>query len=77
MVGLKIRLVEKRKEKKKKKEKRLKMKRAEAENDRKFLELARREMWQKCPICSIYVERHSGCEHIQCRFVFSKLYFSY
>ncbi|WJX31351.1 hypothetical protein P8452_19787 [Trifolium repens] len=43
------------------------MKRAEAENDRKFLELARREMWQKCPICSIYVERHSGCEHIQCR----------
>jgi len=39
----------------------------EVENDRKFLELVKRESWQRCPTCSIYVEKSHGCEHILCR----------
>ncbi|XP_061373994.1 uncharacterized protein LOC133316278 [Gastrolobium bilobum] len=35
--------------------------------DRKFLELAKGKMWQKCPKCYMYVQRRSGCEHMTCR----------
>ncbi|RHN67220.1 putative transcription factor C2H2 family [Medicago truncatula] len=35
--------------------------------DKKFLELAKRERWKRCPSCSIYVERINGCNHMMCR----------
>ena len=34
-----------------------------------FLELAKSEMWQRCPHCSMFVKRVHGCSYIQCRFV--------
>ncbi|AES70449.1 putative transcription factor C2H2 family [Medicago truncatula] len=37
------------------------------ELDMKFLELAKRESWKKCPRCSFYVERINGCNHMMCR----------
>ncbi|KAK7289736.1 hypothetical protein RIF29_03615 [Crotalaria pallida] len=39
----------------------------EEDMDRKFLELARSEEWQKCPRCAFVVQRKSGCNHIVCR----------
>ncbi|WJX37323.1 RBR-type E3 ubiquitin transferase [Trifolium repens] len=39
----------------------------EQDLDDKFLDLARRKKWQRCPNCSIYVKRRSGCEHMKCR----------
>ena len=37
------------------------------QSDRKFLELAKREKWKKCPKCSMHVQRTTGCEHMRCR----------
>ena len=46
----------------------------EIDLDDKFLELAKSKKWQRCPNCSIYVKRSSGCEEMKCRFVlYSKL----
>jgi len=46
----------------------------EVDLDDKFLKLAKINKWQRCPNCSIYVKRSSGCEHMKCRFVlYSKL----
>ncbi|XP_058757064.1 E3 ubiquitin-protein ligase RSL1-like [Vicia villosa] len=39
----------------------------EKELDEKFMELAKRKKWQKCPKCSMHVQRNGGCEHISCR----------
>jgi E3 ubiquitin-protein ligase RNF144 len=39
------------------------------ELDMKFLELAKRERWRRCPRCSIYVERINGCDHMICRLI--------
>ncbi|KAL5077246.1 hypothetical protein RYX36_016230 [Vicia faba] len=39
----------------------------EKQLDEKFYELAKRKKWQKCPKCSIHVQRTGGCEHISCR----------
>ena len=39
------------------------------ELDKKFMELAKRERWQRCPWCSIYVERINGCDHMTCRLI--------
>ncbi|XP_058757062.1 E3 ubiquitin-protein ligase RSL1-like [Vicia villosa] len=39
----------------------------EKELDEKFIELAKRKKWQKCPKCSMHVQRNGGCEHISCR----------
>ncbi|KEH15585.1 E3 ubiquitin-protein ligase RNF144A-like protein, putative [Medicago truncatula] len=39
----------------------------EVDLDDKFLKLAKRNKWQRCPNCSIYVKRRSGCEHMKCR----------
>lgn len=36
--------------------------------DMKFMKLAEKEMWQKCPNCKFYVQRTHGCESITCRF---------
>ena len=35
--------------------------------DKKFMELAKTEKWQKCPKCRFYVQRTKGCESITCR----------
>ncbi|XP_019433132.1 PREDICTED: uncharacterized protein DDB_G0292642-like [Lupinus angustifolius] len=35
--------------------------------DAKFLESAKANKWRKCPNCSFYVQRTSGCEHMTCR----------
>ncbi|PON78293.1 E3 ubiquitin ligase RBR family [Trema orientale] len=35
--------------------------------DKKFMDLAKREKWQKCPNCAFYVQRTTGCESISCR----------
>ncbi|AES98005.1 zinc finger, C3HC4 type (RING finger) protein [Medicago truncatula] len=35
--------------------------------DMKFLELAKREKWQRCPRCSMYVQRRDGCKQMTCR----------
>ncbi|XP_019429958.1 PREDICTED: uncharacterized protein DDB_G0292642-like [Lupinus angustifolius] len=35
--------------------------------DMKFLESAKANKWPKCPNCSFYVQRKSGCEHMTCR----------
>ncbi|KAK7305345.1 hypothetical protein VNO77_43250 [Canavalia gladiata] len=40
---------------------------AEKDLDNKFFELAKREKWQRCPKCSLHVQRHGGCEHMICR----------
>lgn len=40
----------------------------EKDLDRKFLDLAKNNMWQRCPKCNFYVQRTSGCEHMACRF---------
>jgi len=37
--------------------------------DDKFLELAKRKKWQRCPNYTIYVKRSDGCEHMKCRFI--------
>ncbi|RHN67555.1 putative transcription factor C2H2 family [Medicago truncatula] len=37
------------------------------QSDRKFLELAKREKWKRCPKCSMHVQRTTGCEHMRCR----------
>ncbi|KAL5583382.1 hypothetical protein UlMin_015824 [Ulmus minor] len=39
----------------------------EALVDRKFMELAKKEKWQRCPACNFYVQRKDGCECIKCR----------
>ncbi|KEH34168.1 probable E3 ubiquitin-protein ligase RNF217 [Medicago truncatula] len=31
------------------------------QSDRKFLELAKREKWKRCPKCSMHVQRTTGC----------------
>ncbi|XP_058757067.1 E3 ubiquitin-protein ligase RSL1-like [Vicia villosa] len=35
--------------------------------DNKFLELARIAKWKRCPNCSMYVKRSSGCSYMKCR----------
>jgi E3 ubiquitin-protein ligase RNF144 len=40
------------------------------QSDRKFLELAKRKKWKRCPKCSMHVQRTTGCEHMRCRFYF-------
>jgi len=40
---------------------------AEYKLDRKFLTLAKRRKWQRCPKCSMHVQRASGCKHMTCR----------
>jgi E3 ubiquitin-protein ligase RNF144 len=47
----------------------LKRDKNEKDLDDKFLDLAKRKKWQRCPNCSIYVKRRSGCEHMTCRFI--------
>jgi len=32
------------------------------------MELAKKENWKRCPKCSFYVEKKSGCNHISCRY---------
>ncbi|KEH34170.1 zinc finger, C3HC4 type (RING finger) protein [Medicago truncatula] len=39
----------------------------EEQLERKFLELANSEKWQRCPKCSMHVQRNGGCEHMRCR----------
>ncbi|KAK2440799.1 putative E3 ubiquitin-protein ligase RNF217 [Trifolium repens] len=39
----------------------------EQQLDMKFLELAKRKEWQKCPRCSMHVEKAEGCSHMTCR----------
>nr|AFK40132.1 unknown [Lotus japonicus] len=39
----------------------------EEDLEKKFLKLAKRKKWQRCPKCSFYVQRRSGCEHMKCR----------
>ncbi|KAK2386817.1 RING/U-box superfamily protein [Trifolium repens] len=39
----------------------------EQQLDMKFLELAKRKEWQKCPRCSMHVEKATGCRHMTCR----------
>ncbi|XP_029126591.1 probable E3 ubiquitin-protein ligase RNF217 [Cajanus cajan] len=39
----------------------------EKEFDNMFLKLAEEKNWQKCPKCSMFVQRSGGCEHISCR----------
>ncbi|KAI5408804.1 E3 ubiquitin-protein ligase RSL1 [Lathyrus oleraceus] len=41
--------------------------RDEKQLDLKFWELAKRKKWQRCPKCSMHVQRDGGCEHISCR----------
>ena len=36
--------------------------------DKKFIDLATKEKWQKCPSCKFYVQRTQGCECITCRY---------
>jgi E3 ubiquitin-protein ligase RNF144 len=38
--------------------------------DRNFLVLAKREKWQRCPKCSMHVEKTYGCLHMRCRLYF-------
>lgn len=45
----------------------LKRDKNEIDLDDKFLELAKINKWKRCPNCSIYVKRSSGCEHMKCR----------
>ncbi|EXB38263.1 Uncharacterized RING finger protein [Morus notabilis] len=35
--------------------------------EKKFIDLAKAEKWQKCPNCTFYVQRTHGCESITCR----------
>jgi len=37
------------------------------ELDKMFLKLAKEQKWQKCPLCTTFVESTGGCEHITCR----------
>jgi E3 ubiquitin-protein ligase RNF144 len=39
----------------------------EQQLDMKFLELAKTKEWQKCPRCSMHVEKSRGCIHMKCR----------
>ncbi|XP_058757065.1 uncharacterized protein LOC131630288 [Vicia villosa] len=41
--------------------------RDEKQLDEKFMELAKRNKWQKCPKCCMHVQRNGGCEHMSCR----------
>lgn len=41
--------------------------RSNKDSDDNFLKLAKSEKWQKCPRCSIYVQKISGCIHVFCR----------
>jgi len=38
--------------------------------DNKFLALARKQQWQRCPNCFMYVKKSAGCSLMKCRFVF-------
>jgi E3 ubiquitin-protein ligase RNF144 len=38
--------------------------------DNKFMELAKKQHWQRCPNCSMYVKRSDGCSFMKCRFFF-------
>ncbi|XP_058783900.1 E3 ubiquitin-protein ligase RSL1-like [Vicia villosa] len=38
----------------------------EKQLDEKFLELAKTKNWQKCPGCSMYVQKRGGCNHMSC-----------
>ncbi|KEH34164.1 zinc finger, C3HC4 type (RING finger) protein [Medicago truncatula] len=42
----------------------LKRPKKEQDLDDKFLELANRKKWQRCPNCSIYVKRSDGCVNV-------------
>ncbi|KAL6010796.1 hypothetical protein ACLOJK_001238 [Asimina triloba] len=35
--------------------------------DLMILELAKKNMWRRCPTCNFYVEKIDGCLHITCR----------
>jgi E3 ubiquitin-protein ligase RNF144 len=36
-------------------------------DEEQFLELAKTKEWQKCPRCSMHVEKSRGCIHMKCR----------
>ncbi|KAF5743816.1 E3 ubiquitin-protein ligase [Tripterygium wilfordii] len=38
------------------------------------MELVKRNKWRRCPSCSFYVEKISGCLHISCRCGFEFCY---
>jgi len=35
--------------------------------DKNFLELAKRKRWQRCPTCSMHVQKAGGCMSVRCR----------
>ncbi|KAL5170386.1 E3 ubiquitin-protein ligase RNF144A [Glycine soja] len=35
--------------------------------ENKFFKLAKEEKWQKCPRCTMFVQRREGCDHMTCR----------
>ncbi|KAL5077247.1 hypothetical protein RYX36_016231 [Vicia faba] len=39
----------------------------EKQLDEKFYELARTQNWQRCPGCSMYVQKNGGCNNMSCR----------
>ena len=41
----------------------------EKQLDKKLVHLDKSEMWQKCPRCSIHVEKTLGCDFITSRFI--------
>jgi E3 ubiquitin-protein ligase RNF144 len=45
--------------------------RGEKQLEKKFLALAKKRKWQKCPKCSMHVQRTGGCEHMSCRLCIS------
>jgi len=43
--------------------------------DGAFFKLAKEENWQKCPECSMFVQKRNGCEHMTCRYCYLSLIF--
>ncbi|KAL8502156.1 hypothetical protein ACS0TY_021316 [Phlomoides rotata] len=46
----------------------------EREAELKFLDLAKKKEWQRCPNCKFYVDKREGCLHMTCRCRFEFCY---